>query len=60
LVIFNTYKKLASILLVYGKTSSFSDKKKLNLPMEIIFNVTITNYSIIKKGKENGSSLVRD
>jgi len=41
---------LASILLVFGKTSSFNDPKKLDLTMEIIFNVTITNYS--KKGKE--------
>jgi hypothetical protein len=33
--------------------------KKKDLVMEIIFNVTITNYLFILKGKKNGSSLVR-
>jgi hypothetical protein len=34
-VIFNIYVKLASILLVFGKIPSFSDKKNLDLAMEI-------------------------
>ncbi len=53
------YIMLASILLVFGKTSSFGvKKKKEDLAMEIILNVTITNCSINKK-KKNGSILVR-
>ncbi len=50
-VIFNIYVKLASILLVFGKISSFSDKTNLDLAMEIIFNVTIT-FSFFLKGKK--------
>jgi hypothetical protein len=34
-------------------------KKKKDLVMEIILNVTITIFLFFFKGKENGSSLVR-